>query len=58
MWKSGAQTSVRSSSARANACIALTLFQKMFPCVSIAPLGMPVVPEVYMSSATSSSRTG
>ena len=29
------------------------LFQMMLPWVSIAPFGRPVVPDVYMISATS-----
>ena len=35
----------------------LTLFHQKLPCVSIAPFGRPVVPEVYMIIATSSSPT-
>ena len=34
------------------------LFQMMLPWVSIAPLGRPVVPDVYMISATSLIATG
>ena len=34
------------------------LFQMMLPCVSIAPFGRPVVPDVYMISATSLIATG
>ena len=39
-------------------CKKFTLFHAMLPCVSIAPLGRPVVPDVYMISATSSACTG
>ncbi len=57
MWKSGAQTSVTSSSRVSNARAALTLFHRRLPWVSIAPFGRPVVPEVYMMIATSPSPT-
>ena len=36
----------------------LVLFHQKLPCVSIAPFGRPVVPEVYMIMATSSARAG
>ena len=32
----------------------LTQFQKFMPCVMMAPLGCPVVPEVYITMAMSS----
>ena len=35
----------------------LVLFHQILPCVSIAPFGRPVVPLVYMMTATSSSVT-
>ena len=34
------------------------LFHQMLPWVSMAPLGRPVVPEVYMITATSSASIG
>ena len=58
MWKSGATTSVTSSISPSNARDALMLFQRTLPCVSMAPLGRPVVPDVYMIQATSSRETG
>ena len=54
MWKRGAQTRVMSSSSVSKASAALMLFQSRLPWVSMAPLGRPVVPEVYMMMATSS----
>ncbi|MGY3462484.1 hypothetical protein ACVWW5_007934 [Bradyrhizobium sp. LM3.4] len=35
----------------------LTQFQKVMPWVMVAPLGCPVVPDVYMMVETSSSVT-
>lgn len=35
-----------------------SMLARMFPCVSIAPLEMPVVPPVYCRNATSSCRRG
>ncbi len=35
----------------------LTQFQKVMPWVMVAPLGWPVVPDVYMMVETSSSVT-
>ena len=54
MWKRGAHTRVMSSSSVSKASAALMLFQSRLPWVSMAPLGRPVVPEVYMMMATSS----
>jgi hypothetical protein len=58
MWNSGATTSVISSELASSARNALMLFQMMLPWVSIAPFGRPVVPDVYMISATSVMATG
>ena len=38
--------------------MALVLFHHRLAWVSMAPLGCPVVPDVYMISATSSASTG
>ena len=57
IWKTGAAVSVTSSARQSSVCMQLALFHQMLPWVSIAPLGLPVVPDVYMMSATSSSRT-
>ena len=57
MWKSGAQTRVMSSTLMSKARPALMLFQSRLAWVSIAPLGRPVVPDVYMITATSSVAT-
>ena len=58
MWNSGATTSEISWEVPSSASVALMLFQMMLPWVSIAPLGRPVVPDVYMISATSLIATG
>ncbi len=39
-------------------CRLLVLFHQMLAWVSMAPLGRPVVPDVYMISATDSGSTG
>ena len=57
MWNSGAAVRLTSPAKFSGPKRAFTLFQKILPCVSIAPLGRPVVPEVYMISATSSAST-
>ena len=57
MWKIGAGVSVTSFCSTSKACSALMLFHQKLPCVSMAPFGRPVVPEVYMIIATSSSPT-
>ena len=54
MWKIGANTSSVSSEQTSTVYISPTWFHQKLPCVSIAPLGRPVVPEVYMTTATSS----
>ena len=58
MWKSGATTKVTSSSTMSIWCMAFVLFHQRLAWVSMAPLGRPVVPEVYMISATSSGSSG
>ena len=57
MWNSGANTSVTSSSRMSSVLAALALFHQKLACVSIAPFGRPVVPEVYMMTATASAST-
>ena len=57
MWNSGAQTRVTSELWVSMPKAALMLFQSTLPWVSIAPLGRPVVPEVYMIQATWSVET-
>ena len=58
MWNSGARASVRSLPLKSRPMNWLTAFQVMFPWVRTAPLGRPVVPEVYMIRQGSSSATG
>jgi HD domain len=59
MWNSGATVSVMSSRCSPLPAVSmLTAFHSLLPCVSIAPLGCPVVPDVYMITATSWSYTG
>lgn len=60
VWNSGATTRVTSSPDRSVSTRTLTLFQVMLAWERTAPLGRPVVPEVYMimhgsSGATASS---
>ena len=45
-WKSGATHSATSVLSTSTWASWLTVFQVMFPCVSTAPLGRPVVPDV------------
>ena len=56
-WNSGATTSVTSSLVSSLSTRTLTQFQVRLPCVSMAPLGLPVLPDVYMIRQTSSSPT-
>ena len=58
MWNSGATTRETSSSLTSSMCSALVLFHQRLAWVSMAPLGRPVVPDVYMITATSSASTG
>jgi hypothetical protein len=58
MWNSGASARVRSSAVKSIPRPWLTAFQVMLPWVSTAPLGRPVVPEVYMTRQGSSRATG
>jgi hypothetical protein len=56
-WKSGTATNVRSSGPRPRQR-SKVITELMIPrWVPIAPLGRPVVPEVYMTNAVSSSPT-
>jgi hypothetical protein len=58
MWNSGASASVRSTGVKSRPSAWLTAFHVMLPWVSTAPLGRPVVPEVYMIRQGSSRVTG
>ena len=51
MWNSGIVTRFTDSSPRRYGPDRLTAFHVIAPCVSIAPLGRPVVPDVYMMHA-------
>src|SRR5687767_7908309 len=55
MWYSGSDESTRSPAPSACACCTWSAPETTFLCVSRQPLGFPVVPEVYISSAGSSS---
>ena len=56
VWNSGATTRVRSSAREVHVDQDVDAFQVMLPWVSTAPLGRPVVPEVYMIRQGSSRR--
>ncbi len=58
MWNNGAETRARSSAIRSVSTRTLIAFQARLPWVSMAPLGRPVVPEVYMMMQVSSAVTG
>lgn len=58
VWKSGADTSATSPATRSWSIRTLIAFQVMLPWVRVAPLGDPVVPDVYMIMQGSSSATG
>ena len=58
MWNSGARARVRSACAKSIPMDWLTAFHVMLPWVSTAPLGRPVVPDVYMIRHGSSRPTG
>ena len=47
VWNSGAVTRATSSLRMSTSTSRLYTFQMMLPCVSMTPLGRPVVPEVY-----------
>ena len=58
MWNRGAAETVMSVRPIPESNpMALTALWKKLPCVSMAPFGRPVVPEVYMSTQTSSWET-
>ena len=58
MWNSGAPARQTASwLTPPTSWVQLTVCAKRFWCVSIAPFGRPVVPDVYISDATSSSST-
>ena len=58
MWKSGRDHQGHVVLAHVEKCSALVLFHQRLAWVSMAPLGRPVVPDVYMMTATSSASTG
>ena len=58
VWNNGAETRARSSAITSWSTRTLTAFHVRLPWVSIAPLGRPVVPEVYMMMQVSSAATG
>ncbi|SEL98983.1 hypothetical protein SAMN05518845_11481 [Variovorax sp. YR750] len=54
-WNMGAATSDTAFCAsRGSAATVLSALMQRLPCVSITPLGCPVVPPVYMMAASSS----
>jgi hypothetical protein len=57
MWKSGKPEVHESPGDTPTAYIQLQVFTRRFLCVSTAPFGRPVVPDVYMTSAGASSST-
>ena len=58
MWKKGSTASWTVSFRMRAGDPMLTACQKVIRCVTIAPLGRPVVPEVYISMAIAPSGTG
>ena len=52
-WKSGSASTSRSAAVQRHAMRTASLLASTLPCVSIAPLGVPVVPDVYTSNARS-----
>ena len=58
MWYSGSTPSTRSSADSACSAAIDSAFATRLACVSITPLGWPVVPEVYISSAVVSGDGG
>ena len=59
LWNSGRQPITTSSGPRSSSVVAVTeAFFRMLACVSSAPFGVPVVPEVYRITAVSSSARG
>jgi hypothetical protein len=57
-WYSGPHARPRSSRVKPNSTMWARFFQARLACVSITPLGRPVVPEVYMRRCTSSGAVG
>ena len=53
-WEKGTGTRMRSSLVMRSTRSTSMALEVMFRCVSMAPLGFPVVPEVYRMKATSS----
>src|ERR1035441_4809118 len=58
VWNSGATTRAISSWPKSASTRTLMAFPVMFPCVSVAPLARPVVPDVYMIRQGSPRLTG
>ena len=57
-WNSGATASMTSSRMKSVSTSAVKYWKLSVPWVCVAPLGRPVVPEVYMIIAGSSQLTG
>ena len=57
-WKSGTTTSTRSRLERSKKRSALSELNSVLRCGRRAPLGVPVVPEVYIRIMGSSGETG
>jgi hypothetical protein len=53
MWNIGSAVTVTSDERSPNAEVTATAFARRFSCVIMAPFGRPVVPDVYMITATS-----
>ena len=56
MWYSGSTPSTRSAGVSACSAPIASALAVRLACVSITPLGRPVVPEVYISKAVASGR--
>ena len=54
MWLYGSQLSRTSSGSGATRAMTARALLSRLPCVSITPLGFPVVPDVYMIVASDS----
>ena len=58
MWNSGEKASVTSSAWMSIQLMRAMSLHQRFSWLSMTPLGVPVVPEVYMMIDNSSGRTG
>src|SRR5262245_10920700 len=56
-WDNGRKESAVASAVKGTTVQQETTLETKLECVSTAPFGSPVVPEVYMTAATSSGRT-